>query len=482
LKSTIDASGLRTMEGSRRNEMEEVAMANSVSPGLRPFYFIVVLWGERFRDYFLDFCLPSLLSPNNIPALDTRRGSKFLICSTPEDWSAMERTAIFGVLKRYVEPVLVEIPLPEPGRSGCEHMGIGHKKAMDLAFRNKAYGVLVTPDYMMSDGSIAALERHAASGKRLVLVAALRFGEEPLFENLASLGVIEPGRRLSAQGAPLVVSGRQLVAAGIRSFHSEVIRYGWESPCFSDFPAACWWPVPGGDGIVVHSMSWGALLMDYASLDDHDTTCLEKWTFDGDYLYNNFGTRMSDIHVVTDSDEIMQASWAPLSDRALPLDRIPSRNGFWGEMVKGGILRNTVLSKVFDPLKRRLLFVPVCWHSRPLSPAWQDAERKTRKTLRRYLFDVEASLSEAGGEGSAGVHFLLMHVRRVGVEALAGLLRVIGFVIRAVGVTLEQFRYTDRMIAVAKRALRGDVVAWKRIFRRIRVFGRIVRAMPVEND
>ena len=31
----------------------------------RGFYFIVVLWGERFRDYFLEYCLPSLLSPGN---------------------------------------------------------------------------------------------------------------------------------------------------------------------------------------------------------------------------------------------------------------------------------------------------------------------------------------------------------------------------------------------------------------------------------
>lgn len=36
---------------------------------LRPFYFVVVFWGERFRSYLVDFCLPSLLSPHNIPAL-----------------------------------------------------------------------------------------------------------------------------------------------------------------------------------------------------------------------------------------------------------------------------------------------------------------------------------------------------------------------------------------------------------------------------
>ena len=58
----------------------------------RPFYFIVVLWGERFRKYFLDFCLASALSPGNIPALLASRRSKFLIATRPEDWAAMRET------------------------------------------------------------------------------------------------------------------------------------------------------------------------------------------------------------------------------------------------------------------------------------------------------------------------------------------------------------------------------------------------------
>src|SRR5690349_1519922 len=167
------------------------------APTLRPFYFIIVLWGERFRTYFLDFCLPSLLSPNNIPALDPRRHSKFLICTTQEDWAAMEQSPIFGLMRNYVEPVLITIPLPPPGRAGCQHMGVGHKKATDLAFKDRAYGVLVTPDYMVSDGSIAALQRHAERGKRLVLVAAQRFGEEPLFDNLERMGLLDRKQRLS---------------------------------------------------------------------------------------------------------------------------------------------------------------------------------------------------------------------------------------------------------------------------------------------
>src|ERR1700761_9260865 len=59
----------------------------------RPFYFIIVLWGRTFRNYFLECCLASLLSPGNIPALNTSTRSKFLIATRPDDWAALRDAA-----------------------------------------------------------------------------------------------------------------------------------------------------------------------------------------------------------------------------------------------------------------------------------------------------------------------------------------------------------------------------------------------------
>src|SRR5208282_1900176 len=106
----------------------------------RPFYFICVLWGERFREYFLEYCLPSLLAPGNLPALSTRSPSKFLIATRPEDWAAIEATAVFRAVARYVTPVFIEIPPCPPERSGCQHMGTGHRLGCEMAYRDKAYG------------------------------------------------------------------------------------------------------------------------------------------------------------------------------------------------------------------------------------------------------------------------------------------------------------------------------------------------------
>src|SRR5438067_8102775 len=115
-------------------------LSRSTAPMLeRPFYFIIVLWGERFRNYFVDLCLPTLLSPGNLPALKTRERSKFLICTRPEDWAALQVTPVFRLLEEYVEPVYIEIPECPPGVSGCVHMGIGHRRGCEMAYAVKAF-------------------------------------------------------------------------------------------------------------------------------------------------------------------------------------------------------------------------------------------------------------------------------------------------------------------------------------------------------
>ena len=45
--------------------------------------------------------------------------------------------------------------------------------AAQKALAEHAYGVFLAPDMILSDGSVAALERHAAAGKKVVLVSAV---------------------------------------------------------------------------------------------------------------------------------------------------------------------------------------------------------------------------------------------------------------------------------------------------------------------
>ena len=343
----------------------------------RAFYFIVVLWGERFRSYFLQFCLASLLSPGNLPALDPARRSKFLIATRPDDWEAMRRSEAFLRLERYIEPVFLEIPPCPSDSTSYQHMSIGHRMASEMAHRDSAYAVVLTPDCMLSDASVARLQELAQSGVELVLTAALRFGEEPFLANLRDMGVLPAADH--EVDAPLVITGRQMVHAAVNGFHSETLAYEWDAPGLMAISPAAWWRVPGEDGIVLHSLSWAPLLLDYGAIGDHDTSTFEQWTFDGDYVFNNF-KHIERSHVVQDSDELFIASWGPLTERTVSKTRFPFDN-----FLAGHFFRQSFYSGFFDPLKRKLFFLPVCWHAKPLNEKWTVVEQHAMRELLNWV-------------------------------------------------------------------------------------------------
>ena len=448
--------------------------------GLRPFYFVVVFWGERFRNYLVDFCLPSLLAPHNIPVLPPGGRDKFIFCTTADDWHALVGTKIFGLLKEHIEPYFIEIPPAPPDRSGCEHMGIGHKLAAQMAYRDRVYGVFLTPDLMVSDGTVRALQRHARAGYKVVLTAALRFGEEPLFENLKAMGVIRDKHECSESGSPLVITGRQMVAAGLGSFHSETQRYEWDASYFSNFPVACWWRVPEEEGIVLHSLSWAPFLCDYGMVEEHDTSALDTWTMDGDYVYRNFGNSETAYYVVRDSDEMMLVSWAPLSDRPQSLAQNPLKGlPVIGNVLKGGILRATLLSGVFDSLKRRIFFQPVRWHSRELTARWKETEARAAQVLHCNLWDLGSSLQNIPLEtplktDSTAPSKLNGDFRKLLLAPLVSAARV--------WLVVEHLYQSRHGIGMRlKRALCGDREAWTRIMRRVVTTWRLIRGTPVRH-
>jgi hypothetical protein len=374
------------MEGAALSDNDQTSqrpdVAQSIASLDKPFHFIVVLWGERFRNYFLEYCLPSLLAPGNIPALAGRGRHKFMIATRPDDWLAMKATPIFSLMERYIIPVFLEIPPCPVGRSGCEHMGVGHKLALDIAYRERAYASVLTPDCMLSAGTVARLQEHARAGIKLVLVPALRFGEETFLGHLTARGAIpcnNPGERTS----PLSISGREMVLAAVNGLHNETLAYEWDAPYFVPIAPAAWWRVPGEDGIVLHSLSWAFLLLDFEALGRHDTSTLDNWTLDGDYLYKNFG-RIEQIHVVQDSDEMFLASWGPMSEipfRPFFMFKIP-----WiGAWLKAGQFRHSFYNGIFDPLKQEIFHKAVRWHAKPLNQRWVGVEERAARALSRTL-------------------------------------------------------------------------------------------------
>jgi hypothetical protein len=335
-----------------------------------PFYFIVVFWGREHRIYFLRLCLASLLSKGNIPALSKNAGHRMVIATTREDWDAIQAHPTFRHMKKYIEPLFLKLERPGPDDSKMLAMSKGHKLASTRAFDDKAMGVYLTPDLVLTDGSVAALDLLSRDGAKVVMCAAVRFAWETC--------IPEMRRRFDMKaGKALTLPPRELCEVALNSLHSETMRYNWEKSYFVNMPIVCYWDVPKGEGVVVHSFSWAPLLVNYAALESHDTKTFDEWTLDGDYIYRNFPNK-DDVYVVTDSDEIMLVSFTRESELHFKLKRSLLKIGPWAKGIKQLLLRRLFFSHIMDPLKRDLFPTKVRWHWGDIGPQWAPVENRAK--------------------------------------------------------------------------------------------------------
>jgi len=338
---------------------------------LRPFFFMTVFWGDEFRSYFTDYCVPSLLAPQNLPCLSDVSGNRFLICTTDSDQEIVRRSPIFEELSKHIQVQFVSMETPGPGSDRYRFMSLGDKAMTQMAHSARAYGTFIAPDAMFSNGSIATLKRLALQGKRCVYWFALRFAKEPIFAKLKERG-------LPRIGEPIVLSGRELCRLALDHLHPEIARCEWNSPTFTFAPISCFWRVPDGQGIVLHSHSWGPALGSYAELDTHDSSTFDTWARDGDYAYRNWGAELDErVTALSDSDEIMMVSFTPQDERPEPVVV---------NTTKGMALRALSYSDVMDPLRRRLMRIPVLLHGGDLTPDFQRTVAEASEVLSRELY------------------------------------------------------------------------------------------------
>lgn len=343
----------------------------------RPYYFLVTVWGRQFSDYLVHYCIPSLLSAGNIPALPGR--SRFIVACPEIDWKYISESRSAMRLQLYAD--LEWIPFDvTPGGNAHRMMGEAHLLLTRRAFDDMAYGVLLTPDFILADGSMEFVDGKRKEGYRVVLTCALRSEEEALFQAMVDRGVN------IAHG----ISRRDLAWCAVRANHSETQCYEWLTGYFAKSPSAVWWRMPE-DQMLIYSLSWNPIFFDYSALQSHDDSVMREWTIDGDYVYKNFGDDPRLIYVCRDSDEVLEVSWSPKADRP----RTMSKNSHWKsytpegyeefEKVKARWLTTFYYSDSFEPLKRRIFFGPVRWHFEDCGEEWDRVEDQCTKYLHEIL-------------------------------------------------------------------------------------------------
>jgi len=135
-------------------------------PPPKAMTLLLPVWGYRFVSQFLEFCLPTLLAPGNIPALVDKLPTRFVVLSRTADeeliqshptWSALKQVCtaeiefIDDLITAENHTTTITLALARMVRRAQENM-------TDTCF------VFLMSDYLFADGSLRTLVRHFLAG------------------------------------------------------------------------------------------------------------------------------------------------------------------------------------------------------------------------------------------------------------------------------------------------------------------------------
>ena len=329
-------------------------------------------WGDTHRDYLLNWCIPSILASGNLPAIPGKH--RFTVACPWKEFAAFIATPIARELAKHAQIVHVSHEGHPPPQDSCRHMSAAHRLMTAMVWRDRSLVFPVTPDMVVSNGTLRKAYDCVLEGATAVVTPAVRFEQEALFDGLAEF---------VRSGAALEVSGRALAKVAVAAFHPETLRWEWEAPYVLGSLSAVW-TRHGAEGVQIHSLSYAPLLLDYAALPEHDDSVFDKWTMDGDYIFANWGDDLSRVRLIDDSDDGMVVGFTPREQKKKALVKY-HLDADETEIAKARGMCSAYWSGVFDPLKRRLFLHPVRWHKGELSSAWRKREADFAGHMERYI-------------------------------------------------------------------------------------------------
>jgi hypothetical protein len=367
----------------------------------RPFYFMIALWGQRYREHFYSLCVPSLLAPNNIPVLKNRPGCKLIIATTVEDWDGLKYRPLIRQLATMIElfPIFIGKPGDALAHSAQLHAAHGHRLACRKAYQDGAYAGWLTPDLIISDGLIKKAVDFIDGGKKVVLCPALRFEMEHPIATLSAAGYLQPDQ-------PLSLSAEYLSEIAVKSLHPELLCYEFNSEEFGDYPIWSFWRIPARDGLVLYTVSWSLLFADFAAIPQYQDQCFDYSTNDGIFAHLNFGhlRNSQDLAFISDSYDGVFLSLTPRNE--LPLDtriaRFSNKIHAWfriGDLKRLADIRRFHDCDDIDPFRRHFHTIPITIHGDPIDARYRAWIQKTQQIMLLATgSDQSASIGQYGAD------------------------------------------------------------------------------------
>jgi hypothetical protein len=204
-------------------------------------HIVTAVWGEEYARLFLEILVPSLLTRRNLPAFVETMDASWRIYTLEGERRRFEGTPGLDALRKVLPVEIVEAALPPSGGQHHENISVMtrlHGLSIGHAGEAGAALVFVSPDSLYGDGAFATIAELARSGKRAVMVPALRLVREDF--------IPEYEARRGASGG---LAPRPLVALALRHLHPWTRALVWDGPELANTPGALLWRV-GDEGLL----------------------------------------------------------------------------------------------------------------------------------------------------------------------------------------------------------------------------------------
>lgn len=329
-------------------------------------YFVVVVFGPRFVDFFLDYSLATQLAPGNLPGLAPGAIAVYRIHTTTDDAERMRRHPAFQRLCAIapVELVVFDGDDAMPARLARIHgfiyraISVLHFQILAEARRHAGAAVVVLPpDILFADGDFTYLEAQWRAGVVAVMAPGPRVAQEPVIRAL-------DGLRDESQA--LTLPPRRLVELSLQHFHPTTAAMEWrDGGLRTGFPIAFFWRL-GDEAYVTRSAHLHPWLLrpdGLATSFAEDTIDKSHCTVDGDLLAC-LEHSAETLVVVTDSDRFVCFECSPEDDKS----------GLIGERPMSLEEIARWYDRAIGPLHRSFLAERIVIHSRGLDSATRHAE------------------------------------------------------------------------------------------------------------
>lgn len=178
---------------------------------------LLPVWGERFVGQFLEFCLPTLMAPGNIPAVARMLPCEMVLMTSAADEAAIHRHPLWQRLAGMCTVTIKRIDdlITDGNHSTTITLAYARmvretgEKMLDTCF------IFLVSDYLVADGSLRSVLARMQAGASGVLAGNFQVIAEDAIDTLR--------RWLAPAPAPLALPSRKLLKWALSHLHPATV-------------------------------------------------------------------------------------------------------------------------------------------------------------------------------------------------------------------------------------------------------------------